>query len=65
MDLISLMQATAPYRVESSDGHVFLLNVCGPLPRFKRSGCKDGSAACMIQSDIRSAHAEPVVSNRP
>lgn len=61
LSLTSLMQSTAPYRIESSDGHVFLLNVCGPLPRAKKMGCKDDSAACMLQSDTRSTYDKPLV----
>lgn len=61
ISLSSLMQSTAPYRIESSDGHIFLLNVCGPLPRAKNLGCKDGSAACLLQSDTRTTSDTPLV----
>ncbi|XP_034249844.1 cation-independent mannose-6-phosphate receptor isoform X2 [Thrips palmi] len=60
LSLSSLMQSTAPYRIESSDGHIFIVNVCGPLPRAKNLGCKDGSAACMLQSDTRTISDTPL-----
>lgn len=65
ISLVSLMQPTAPYRVESPDGHVFLINVCGSLPRFSREGCKEGASICMLHSDSRFPIEKPLSLGTP
>ncbi|KAK3924766.1 Cation-independent mannose-6-phosphate receptor [Frankliniella fusca] len=65
ISLVNLMQPTVPYRVESPDGHVFLINICSSLPSFSREGCKEGASICMLHSDSRFPIEKPLSLGTP